>query len=128
VSREAKMTMPVQLNRESWKQGIWAWDCVHEEYVLVIPSVLALLGDNPMQSEMACHIGSMGKYFCRICKVKGHDTSAESNPMQAAAVHAEDTDHSAGDEASGSESEARTDAPPKSTRKRAKETMEEMVT
>ncbi|KAG1749271.1 hypothetical protein EDB19DRAFT_1629684 [Suillus lakei] len=113
---------------ESWKQGIWAWDCVHEEYVLVILSVLALLGDNPMQSEMACHIGSMGKYFCRICKVKGHDTSAESNPMQAAAVHAEDTDHSVGDEVSGSESEAHTDAPPKSTRKRAKETMEQMVT
>ncbi|KAG2046570.1 hypothetical protein BDR06DRAFT_985533 [Suillus hirtellus] len=54
---------------ESWKQGIWAWDCVHEEYVLVIPSILALLRDNPMQSEMACHIGSMGKYFCRICKI-----------------------------------------------------------
>ncbi|KAG1833238.1 hypothetical protein DFJ58DRAFT_632431, partial [Suillus subalutaceus] len=64
---------------ESWKQGIWAWDCVHKEYVLIIPSVLALLGDNPMQSEMACHIGSMGKYFCHVCKVKGHDTSAESN-------------------------------------------------
>jgi hypothetical protein len=70
----------------------------------------------------------MGKYFCCICKVKGHDTSAESNPMQAAAAHAEDTDHSVGDEVSGSESEARTDAPPKSTRKRAKETMEQMVT
>ncbi|KAG2335535.1 hypothetical protein BDR05DRAFT_841947, partial [Suillus weaverae] len=55
---------------ESWNQGIWAWDCVHE-YVLVILSVLALLGDNPMRSEMACHTGSMGKYFCRICKVKG---------------------------------------------------------
>ncbi|KAG1806360.1 uncharacterized protein HD556DRAFT_1428515 [Suillus plorans] len=83
---------------ESWKQGIWAWDCVHEEYVLVIPSILALLVDNPMQSEMACHIGSMGKYFCRICKVKGHDATYT------------------------------TDAPPKSTRKRAKETMEEMAT
>ncbi|KAG2750187.1 hypothetical protein P692DRAFT_201906126 [Suillus brevipes Sb2] len=111
------------------EQGIWAWDCVHEEYVLVIPSVLALLGDNPMQSEMACHIGSMGKYFCRICKVKGHDASAESNTAREAAAQPEDTDHSVDDVNSGSESEANTDAPLKSnTRKRAKETMEEMVT
>jgi uncharacterized Zn finger protein (UPF0148 family) len=121
------MTMPKL--RESWKQGIWAWDCVHEEYVLVIPSVLALLGDNPMQSEMACHIGSMGKYFCRICKVKGHDASAESNTAREAAAQPEDTDHSVDDVNSGSESEANADAPLKSnTRKRAKETMEEMVT
>ncbi|KAG1735951.1 uncharacterized protein EDB91DRAFT_1238171 [Suillus paluster] len=82
---------------ESWKQGIWTWDCVHEEYVLVIPS-------------MACHIGSMGKYFCHICKVKGHNaSSAESNLAQAAAAQPEDTNHSVGE-------------------KRAKETMEEMVT
>ena len=35
--------------------------------VLLIPSVLALLGDNPMQSEFACHVGLGEKYFCRIC-------------------------------------------------------------
>lgn len=28
-----------------------------------------------MQSEFACHIGLKGKYFCRICEVKGHDSS-----------------------------------------------------
>ncbi|KAL4074425.1 hypothetical protein V8B97DRAFT_2022685 [Scleroderma yunnanense] len=53
--------------------GIWAWDCIYKEWVLVIPSVLALLGDNPMQSELGCHVGLMGKYFCHVCKVKGHD-------------------------------------------------------
>jgi hypothetical protein len=41
-----------------------------------------LLGDNPMQSELACHIGSMGKFFCRICKAKGFD-AAEKPPIQA---------------------------------------------
>ncbi|KAI5996522.1 hypothetical protein F5J12DRAFT_907093 [Pisolithus orientalis] len=54
--------------------GVWAWDCVHKEQVLMIPSVLALLGDNPMQSELACHVGLRGKYFCCVCNVKGHDT------------------------------------------------------
>ncbi|KAK0435422.1 hypothetical protein EV421DRAFT_1987087 [Armillaria borealis] len=32
-------------------KGIEAWDCVLQEDVVVIPYVLALLGDNPMQSE-----------------------------------------------------------------------------
>ncbi|KAI5988940.1 hypothetical protein F5J12DRAFT_922889 [Pisolithus orientalis] len=54
--------------------GVWAWDCVHKEQVSMIPSVLALLGDNPMQSELACHVGLRGKYFCCVCNVKGHDT------------------------------------------------------
>lgn len=35
--------------------------------------VLALLGDNPMQSEFACHAGLRAKFFCRICMVKGKD-------------------------------------------------------
>ncbi|KAF7320450.1 hypothetical protein MKEN_00829900 [Mycena kentingensis (nom. inval.)] len=66
--------------------GIWAWDVVLQELVLVIPSVLALLGDNPMQSEFACHIGFVGKYFCRVCWVKG-DPEPDDGPgdRQAAA-------------------------------------------
>jgi hypothetical protein len=40
--------------------------------------ILALLGDNPMQSEFACHIGLGGKFFCRACWVKGSDALAES--------------------------------------------------
>ncbi|KAJ6569934.1 hypothetical protein B0H10DRAFT_1694933, partial [Mycena sp. CBHHK59/15] len=33
------------------ERGIWAWDSQYQELALVIPSVLAMLGDNPMQSE-----------------------------------------------------------------------------
>ena len=56
---------------------MWAWDCEINEPVLIFPVVLALLGDNPMQSEFACHIGMHGKMFCRACWVKGADALAE---------------------------------------------------
>ncbi|KIJ46219.1 hypothetical protein M422DRAFT_250259 [Sphaerobolus stellatus SS14] len=63
----------VQQFEECQKKGIWAWDCVEKCPVLVVPWVFALLGDNPMQSEMACHRGLMAKFFCRICWVQGHE-------------------------------------------------------
>lgn len=62
-------------SRTAQDEGIWAWDCETSEPVLVIPFVLAMLGDNPMQSEFACHIGLRGKFFCRACWVKGKDAS-----------------------------------------------------
>ncbi|KAI6014952.1 hypothetical protein EDC04DRAFT_2903843 [Pisolithus marmoratus] len=54
-------------------QGIWAWDVMAREMVLIFPAILAMLGDNPMQSELACHIGLQGKFFCHNCWVKGAD-------------------------------------------------------
>ncbi|KAF7318315.1 hypothetical protein HMN09_00340300 [Mycena chlorophos] len=60
-------------------RGIWAWDSVLNEIVLVIPSVLAMLGDNPMQSEFACHIGFRGKFFCRVCRVQGDPADDEDD-------------------------------------------------
>src|ERR1700742_3489240 len=53
--------------------GAWAFDCLTNEMVLLRTCVLALLGDNPMQSEFACHIGLKGKRYCRICEVEGDD-------------------------------------------------------
>ncbi|KAJ3509457.1 hypothetical protein NLJ89_g5213 [Agrocybe chaxingu] len=73
------------------KEGVWAWDCVLNEPVLLIPCILALLGDNPMQSEFACHIGMRGKHFCRICMVKGLDTLAEDPEQQGHGLRASPT-------------------------------------
>ncbi|KAI0071553.1 hypothetical protein K474DRAFT_1712363 [Panus rudis PR-1116 ss-1] len=67
----------VQQLRECQEHGIWAWDSLENEWALLIPSVLALLGDNPMQSELACHIGMMGKLFCRCCWVSSSVTDAD---------------------------------------------------
>lgn len=59
--------------RAAQESGIWAWDSETMEPVLIVPFVLALLGDNPMQSEFACHMGMRAKFFCRNCWVKGKD-------------------------------------------------------
>jgi hypothetical protein len=65
--------------RECQKHGLWAYDAEYKELVLVVPSVLAMLGDNPMQSEFTCHIGFRGKFFCRVCWVKGEPEEPEGN-------------------------------------------------
>ncbi|ETW83356.1 hypothetical protein HETIRDRAFT_119480 [Heterobasidion irregulare TC 32-1] len=72
------------MTRDCQKSGIWAWDCILQEAVLVIPSVLAMLGDNPMQSEMACHIGLQGKRFCHACWVARdeHDDIDEDQELE----------------------------------------------
>ena len=62
--------------RQGQSEGFWAWDIVDQAMILVIPVVLAILGDNPMQSEIACHVGLTGKFFCRVCKVKGREGAA----------------------------------------------------
>ncbi|KAJ6521031.1 hypothetical protein B0H19DRAFT_1086555 [Mycena capillaripes] len=41
----------VEQLEECQKRGIWAWDAEYQELVLVIPSVLAMLGDNPCKGE-----------------------------------------------------------------------------
>ncbi|EJD51251.1 hypothetical protein AURDEDRAFT_159655 [Auricularia subglabra TFB-10046 SS5] len=51
------------------QHGVWAFDHATKSVVLLIPFVLGLLGDNPMQSELSCHIGMKGKFFCRTCWV-----------------------------------------------------------
>ncbi|KAH7923808.1 hypothetical protein BV22DRAFT_1105892 [Leucogyrophana mollusca] len=65
---------------DSQTNGIWAWDVDAKEMVLIIPAVLAMLGDNPMQSELACHIGLKGKFFCHNCWVKGQDVDDSNTP------------------------------------------------
>ncbi|VDB83188.1 unnamed protein product [Peniophora sp. CBMAI 1063] len=62
------------------ENGIWAYDAVDKQMVLVIPSVLAVLGDNPMQSEFCCHRGLAANYFCRVCWVhKGVDDEDDAS-------------------------------------------------
>ncbi|KAJ6542980.1 hypothetical protein B0H19DRAFT_1212717 [Mycena capillaripes] len=126
-------------------EGICAWDIELDEPVLVIPEVLALLGDNPMQSEFACHIGLRGKLFCRACWVKGHDAmdgddvdkpvreaNSEQRSEGGSVAGSDDEKSVAGssDEGSvaGSNDTAPQDPPKKrKTAKKIRETMSQMV-
>ncbi|KAJ6477093.1 hypothetical protein C8R47DRAFT_985146 [Mycena vitilis] len=63
----------VEFLQKSQETGIEAYDCHVDEMVLLIPWIIAMLGDNPMQSEFASHIGLSGKCFCRVCNVRGAD-------------------------------------------------------
>jgi hypothetical protein len=95
------------------------------ELVLVIPSVLAMLGDNPMQSEFACHIGFRGKFFCRVCWVKGVPDEDEDEDQG----EADDTSASdASSAASGTESVTRAEKPKKGKKKQKKnESVADMI-
>ena len=105
----------ISRHRSAWETGIWAWDCVHNERVLVLPFVVALPADNPMQSEFACHIGLKGKFFCRVCTVQGGD--GEKPPST------DDNQHGDRESEHGSESEQEH---PKQTKKTL-ESMADMI-
>jgi hypothetical protein len=61
--------------RELQENGLEAWDACYKEFVILFPWIIALLGDNPMQSELSSHIGMSGKCFCRVCKVESSSGS-----------------------------------------------------
>ena len=91
--------------------------------MLVIPVVLAMLGDNPMQSELACHVGLAGKFFCRCCWVKGRHTEDSADPQ----ILREDSDAESNMSAQSGDSSGSHDGS-KSVRKGPhKETMQELV-
>ncbi|KAJ3844653.1 hypothetical protein F5878DRAFT_706070 [Lentinula raphanica] len=85
-----------QIN-DAQEHGIWAWDLATESVVLLLVSVFALLGDNPMQSEFACHIGLRGKFFCRTCWVKGKDAAADRIQQATASSQVDSDSGSSGD-------------------------------
>lgn len=75
--------------REAQAVGIWAYDCFTKELVLLIIWVLALLGDNLMQSEFACHAGLRARFFCHMCWVKGYDAEDADDAMGERSTKAE---------------------------------------
>ncbi|KAI0363137.1 hypothetical protein BV20DRAFT_958926, partial [Pilatotrama ljubarskyi] len=107
-------------------EGFWAWDILHQEMVLVIPAVLAILGDNPMQSEIACHVGLTGRLFCRNCMVRGKERGNGED------VGRQQTGHAQGDKTPASSAEESASsmgsgASRSATKRSRKETMQELV-
>ncbi|KAI0258001.1 hypothetical protein BC834DRAFT_964009 [Gloeopeniophorella convolvens] len=106
----------VQQLEHAWSEGIWSWDCVHQERVLLIPGMPAFLGDNPMQSEFSCHIGQGGKCLCRICKAKGGERGVVSGNVSPA-----------GESSAGSDVDSERSSGAVGRQKKRPETMQEMV-
>lgn len=55
------------------------WDCVERRYVLVIPWVLSMTGDNPMQAVFTSNIGLQGNKPCRCCHMGGNEVYKHSS-------------------------------------------------
>ncbi len=119
------------MRRDCKENGVWAFDCEYDEPVLIIIPVLSMLGDNPMQSEMACHTGLHAKYFCRACHVKGTDATEDAERVGQASLDGSadvaggiQSDHESGSESDASASGSK---PPKKRGARAVESMQQML-
>lgn len=55
----------------STESGCVAYDCEQNEEIMFALGIFSLPADNPMQSELASHIGLKGNHFCRRCDVGG---------------------------------------------------------
>ncbi|KAL0566487.1 hypothetical protein V5O48_015525 [Marasmius crinis-equi] len=110
---------------DAQEHGIWSWDSEYDEPALLVPFTLSLLGDNPMQSEFACHIGLRGKFFCRVCQVKGKDSADGREEVRGDSDEDSDDD----DPDDGNDAASATSAGSKTGRKRKRyvETPEAMA-
>ncbi|KAL1658383.1 hypothetical protein GGF50DRAFT_67362 [Schizophyllum commune] len=68
------------------ENGVEAYDWVHKELVIIAPWILAELGDNPMQSELAAHIGMRGRCYCRVCCYNQDSSDRQDEQHHVAAV------------------------------------------
>ncbi|THH17637.1 hypothetical protein EW146_g3214 [Bondarzewia mesenterica] len=105
---------------DAQRDGIWAWDVAAKELVLVIPVILGLLGDNPMQSEFACHIAT------RLQPGQGH-VESESDMSSLAASSADGSQSAHDDSASGLSTDGEASAGTTKKKGRAQETLQQLA-
>ncbi|KAF7335506.1 hypothetical protein MVEN_02204400 [Mycena venus] len=104
-------------------EGIWVWDIELNEPVLVIPEVLALLGDNPMQSHDAMD-GDDADEPVRE-KASNSDTGSVRSEGGRSVAGSSDEGSVAGSEKSAASAQGQ--AKKHQPAKRFRETMKEMV-
>lgn len=115
------------VDREGQSTGFWAWDVVDQQMVLIIPVILAILGDNPMQSELACHVGLAGKLFCRCCFVHGRDSSESKLPVRSQTSSLLQQDHTSDSDSVASLHLSESQEHGRKGKTRKQETMEQLL-
>ena len=71
VMRHTSQITLISLSPRSTEQGSVAFDCEQKEEIMFTIGIFSLPADNPMQSELASHIGLKGNLFCHWCTVGG---------------------------------------------------------
>ncbi|KAI9102777.1 hypothetical protein DFS34DRAFT_692279 [Phlyctochytrium arcticum] len=61
---------------EQAEKGVQVYHATLQEEVLVVSPIMAILGDNPMHSELGAHIGLKGNFPCRFCNASASFDSA----------------------------------------------------
>ena len=57
--------------KQAWQDSISAFDCSTRQTVHLLPYLLLIIGDNPMQAVWASSAGMNGSFPCRFCRCGG---------------------------------------------------------
>lgn len=69
VADACELAEPIVENLCKLQKGIYMFDAMLKEDILVVAPVLLIIADNPMAAELCNHLGNSARRFCRMCLV-----------------------------------------------------------
>ena len=80
VSATEQFAAIKEMIEETWKDPIVTVDAATGQLIRVRLCLISLAADNPMASEIGCHIGGKGNHYCRRCDVGGTTEEKMTEP------------------------------------------------